>query len=394
MKRQVKKSLVLAFSMVVAGVLVTNCTKKSTLAEEPGSSGQWAEKSGKAVVAADVFKHPGVLNTKESLDIIGNEVDASPTGARGIAYNQVKSYVDNVQPSNAYVAVVTVAGGSSPQSETNFKKDAILSYALALRWAKTGDAQYATKAKNILNGWAYAFQSFAVTGGESRQAALEASWAAPNFTAAAEILRRYTCRNGATSGWSSTDINKFTSFLNNLNQNYIDKVVNTYHMTNNWAVSAGYAKMAIGVFEESLNLYNTGLGIIKERLPNLIQADGSMPGETCSHDDFVHFQYSLTGFSYAANIAAIQNDASVYSDGSSRLRTGYIYLDKIIRHAVTDPCGVTWDNSQIQPGIDIANRRYNTVETNRIQAMGDPHGPTGDNCFLGFTTYTHHQVFP
>ena len=144
----------------------------------------------KSLATATGFVHPGILNTQQTLDYIAQQANSNNT-SRLAAYQYVLNYCNDHSPSGQYKATVTVAGGVTTPDEISFKGDALLCYALALRWAKTGTASYATTVKQMLDGWANAFQNFNVTGDNPNQAYLEASWAAPTFAAAAEIIKYY-----------------------------------------------------------------------------------------------------------------------------------------------------------------------------------------------------------
>ncbi|MES2112808.1 MAG: alginate lyase family protein [Bacteroidota bacterium] len=344
---------------------------------------------------ASGFVHPGIVNTKETLDYIAQQANSGDAN-RLAAYQYVLNYCNNHSPSGQYKATVNVAGGVTTPDEIAFKGDALLSYALALRWAKTGTASYATTVKQILDGWASHFQIFSVTGSNPNQAYLEASWAAPTFTAAAEIIKYYVPATGAAAGWTTAENTQFTNFLNNMKDNYINHATDPGY-NNNWNVSEGWAKIAIGIFEDNQTVYQNGITVIKNVLPIVIASDGSMNGEVCgSHNDYVHFQYTLTGLSYAANTCGIQGDLSIYSANSNRLLTGYNYHYGLMHGTVHPPCSPGGNPSNpIWPGINVADRHYNTVETNYIanQYVPDTNGlPGGDIGFLCWTNYTHHNV--
>jgi hypothetical protein len=159
---------------------------------------------------------------------------------------------------------------------------------------------------------------------------------------------------------------------------------------NNWNVSAGYAKMAIGVFEDNATIYNAGEDIITNVIPSVISADGT-DVELCGRGDCHHFQYSLTGISYAATISAIQGDNVIYSASGSRLSAGYDYMLKAYNNQVSCvSCSKTSD--YVYPGVEIAYRHYQTSNLASDRAIGAPHGIPSDITFLGFTTYTHYNV--
>lgn len=399
------KKLTLIYSMaglcVFAIVCILSCQKKEALKQEGNAEFEKSVKaaSGATTNAVTSFVHPGIINTQESLDIACSEAN-NGNQARLAAYQYVLNYCNQHSPSNGYKANVGVAGGSITQDEANFKGDALLSYALALRWAKTGNASYATTARQILNGWAAAFRTMVVTSGsEAHQPDLEASWAAPTFAAAAEILKYYITSNGQTGGWTTANNTQFVTFLNRLKTQYIDHVASRNHQ-NNWDVSAGYAKMAIGIFEDNQSIFQDGMNQIKTMLPVVIHSDGSMPGEICGyHNDCVHFQYALTGFSYAANLGAMQGDASIYTASNSRLHEGYKYQYRFYKQTLSNPpqCVTCSTGSMIWPGIENANRRYNSTETNFLHGQYNPSNdglPNGDLSFLCWTNFTHNNVFP
>jgi hypothetical protein len=344
---------------------------------------------------ATAFAHPGILNTKQTLDYIAQQANGNDAN-RLAAYQYVLNYCNNHSPSGQYKATVTVAGGVTTPDEISFKGDALLCYALALRWAKTGTASYATTVKQMLDGWANAFRNFSVTGSNPNQAYLEASWAAPTFAAAAEIVKYYVPATGAAGGWTTAENTQFCNFLNLLKDNYINHAADPGY-NNNWNVSEGWAKIAIGIFEDSQTVYQNGITVIKNVLPIVIASDGSMNGEVCgSHNDYVHYQYTLTGLSYAANTCGIQGDLSIYSASSNRLLTGYNYQYKLMHGTVSPPCSPNGNvQNPIWPGINVADRHYNTAETNYIASkyVPDTNGlPGGDIGFLCWTNYTHHNV--
>ncbi|MET1054215.1 MAG: alginate lyase family protein [Pedobacter sp.] len=337
------------------------------------------------------FIHPAVLNTAASLDFIRTEAGNSASSRFADYNNTVLAYINSNPLPGSFPAVVHAQANFNTPTEARLKGDAILAYAIALRWARTGDAKYAVQARNILDGWASHFQSFDVINQpngsptEFRQTYLEAAWAAPGFVAAAEIIRYYTIK-GQGAGWPSAQQSQFESFLNNLMNNYINHIPEV-GFNNNWDVSAGYAKMAIGVYLNSQTVYQNGVDIIKAVLPLVITADGTVV-ELCSRGDCHHFQYSLTGLSYAAEIARIQGDNSIYTANSNRLSAGYDYMRRAYNNQIT--CKIC-SGAAIYPGVEVANRYYHTTNTQSLRNTAPPYG-IPDICFLGFTTYTHYNV--
>lgn len=328
--------------------------------------------------------HPGILNSKANLDLIRSQ--ANVTGSsRNLAYdNTVIQYLnDHPVPTSFPSTVTVVASGTSP-TEDQFKIDAMLSYTLALRWAKTGNSTYSTQALTILNGWANNFQKVVPASGTPQdQTYLESSWVAPTYAAAGEILRHYK-PSGNSSGWSSASITKFETFLNLLKTSYVNKVLTTSH-NNNWKVSAGYAKIAIGIFTNNIAEYDAGVSAILKVFPLVIESDGTMP-EHCGRNDCTHFQLSLTGLTYAAEIGRMQGDNTIYTYGSNRLSAGFTYMKDALDDVT--PCKSCTPTSTITPAVEVAYKYYNNSTLKNLRERKPPYA-VSNNLFLGFTTYTH-----
>ncbi len=389
MKKEKLSYVLIALVLAVATTLFVRCTKNA-VSQQPATADPASGQSPSPKLSTEsvtTFVHPGVINTKATLDYIATQANDN-TSSRFADYNAtVLDYCNNHAVPTTWISVVHVAGGTTTPDEKRFKGDGLLAYALALRWAKTGTATYATQVKQILDGWSTHFSSITNDSGTSfSQTYLEASWAAPNFVAAAEIIKSYVPANGVGGGWTSTEDTNFTNFLNNLKNNYINHVQDMgYH--NNWDISAGYAKMAIGVFLNSSAVYQAGEDILTSTLPSVIAADGT-DIELCVRSDCHHFQYSLTGLSYGATISAIQGDNVIYGASGSRLSLGYDYMRKAYNNQECIPCS----GQYVYPGVEIANRHYQTANLASLRAIGAPYEVPSDITFLGFTTYTHYNV--
>ena len=112
--------------------------------------------------------------------------------------------------------------------------------------------------------------------------------------------------------------------------------------------------------------------------------------ELCVRKDCVHFQYSLTGLTYAAEIAHISGDNSIYEALDNRIAAGYRFLNKAFVHqAGCDVCGA---HSELFPGIEVALMHFGTKEIEKLRDKQAPLGLPRDYTFLGFTTYTHYRV--
>lgn len=366
--------------LVAVATTFYQCTKQSDVAKNAGTD---TETTPRAVTS---FVHPGILNTTASLDFIRNQANDQSSGRWNDYNSTVIAYVDNHAVPTSFPSVVVAKSSGTTPTETQIKTDAELAYAIALRWAKTGDAQWATKAKAILNGWASHFQSYSVdAGSNANQPDLEAAWVAPTFAAAGEIIRYYTI-NGVGAGWSQTEINTFSDFLNKL-KNYINA---TPSYNNNWNVSAAYAKIALGVFFNSTSVYQNGVDAMKAVIPSVINSSGTMP-ELCGRTDCVHYQYSLAGTTFGAEICREQNDNQLFPFNSNRISAGFNYMQQA--YAGSTGCNYCSTSSPVYTGVEVGNRYYNTSATNSlINKNHFQYDVPNDNTFLGFTRYTHRGV--
>lgn len=381
--KQLKKSIPIVTSLLVIAFCVINCSKKTD------NSINYSQNTGQkiSISSSGAFVHPGILNTKATLDYIRSEANNSSSDRFSWYTNTVAAYINNNSMPTSFPSIVYAKASGTTPSETQIRENSILAYAYALRWAKTGSSQYAINAKFILDGWASNFQKYLPDAGTSvSQAYLEASWVAPTFAAAAEIIKHYTV-NGNTANWPTTNQTQFVSFLNILKNDYVNKVIGSGHQKN-WAISAGYAKMAIGVYLDNRNVYDNGLQIIKDSIATVIEADGNMP-ELCSRGDCGHFQYSLTGLTYAAEIDRIQGGNEVFTNRSERLMQGFTFMEQAFKDQ--NPC-ISCSTAKVYPSVELAHRYYSNATTGYLRGLQDPYGATIDNTFLGFTTYTHRLV--
>jgi hypothetical protein len=379
MKKTMTPPWLMGIGLVVLSTSFFQCEKKAAPA-----AGEDQTHARAATITS--FVHPGVLNTQASLGQVAGEVNGGDAG-RTASYQKVLDFINTHDyPTSFYATVVVGSNGATTPSKSQIRKDAELVYALALRWTKTGNFQYATQAIGILNGWAYTFKNYDILDGANpNQPALEASWTTPSFVAAAEIIRYYKV-NGQGAGWSDADIAQFSNYLNNVKNNYINNIP---QYNNNWNASAGYAKMAIGIFLNSATVYQNGYNALVSLMPAVINADGTLP-ELCDRQDCVHYQYTLTAYAYAAELARIQGDNSLWTVNSSRIRAGYDFMRAAYNR--TTGCNYCTTSSPVFPGTEVAYNYYKTSNLQYLRELQDPLGVPNDNTFLGFTTYTHFNV--
>ncbi|MBE9584042.1 alginate lyase family protein [Mucilaginibacter sp. JRF] len=333
------------------------------------------------------------MNTTASLNFISNDANTAGSWREEMFDNTVDGYIErNINNITAtYPDVVYVKASGSTPTENKMRTDPQLAYALALKWAKTQDSTYALQAITILNNWADNFKSIeTVAGTFEQQRYLEAAWVIPTFAAAGEIIRWHGVNDTTASLWKPAAITKFEGFLRTMMTEYSDKIF-AINYINNWYVSAAYAKMAVSVFINDVASYNTGYDLIKNIMPKIIDKDGTMR-EYCSRADCVHFQYTLTGFTMAADIDKIQSGSTELYEYGSLLRKGYGFMQKAYGGGVNgcDYCNPT---KEVYPGIAVAYRAFSNNNLNYLTTLPQPaFGVNNDKTFLGFTMYTHYNV--
>src|SRR5882757_1168187 len=365
MKRSLTSCLVF-IGLLVLSTFLYRCKKPElTGAGNPAIAGLNPQaKNAAAAPQITSFVHPGVLNTQASLQYAASQVNGNDAG-RLASYQKVLDFINSHTYPTSFPSVVVVgSNGATSPSKNQIRSDAELVYALALRWTKTGDFNYANQAIGILNGWASHFQRYDLLDASTNanQPDLEASWTTPGFVAAAEIIRYYKV-NGVGSGWSDADIAQFSTFLNLVKNNYINNVP-AYN--NNWDASAGYAKMAIGIFLNSATVYQNGYNFIMTNLPIVINANGTLP-ELCDRQDCVHYQYSVTAFAYAAELARIQGDNAIWTANASLISKGYDFMRAAYNQSTG--CNYCTTSSPVFPGTEVAYNYYKTSNLPYLRAL-------------------------
>jgi hypothetical protein len=356
--------------------------------------------------ASPPFVHPGILNTTASLDLIRAQANAGTNNRNTDYTNTVIAYTNSHHMPTSYPSVVVTYNTDTSASALQFKSNAILAYAWALRWVKTGAAADADSAKAILNGWGHCTSVITHVGEPNPdQYQLMSAWAQPTYSAAAEIIRYYQ-PGGVGAGWASADINTFVSFINMLKNNSNKILTSTQYYASNWRVSAAYAKVTAGVFMDNRSVYQNGVDSLVRLLPQVILSDGTLP-ELCGRGDCGHFQFSLTGLTYGAEIARIQGDTTLYGSTGRRIKYGYDFMLTAYSQAVTCANGNTYacitpTTSQLEyGGVEMAYRYYQSPNMSTLRtftnptthaAVGAPYRAQGGDIFLSFTTFTHYGV--
>ena len=150
-----------------------------------------------SLLPAAELVHPGLLHSKQDLDFVKSKI-----AQKAQPWTKALTELKKLSPENRkphFQARLTGQSNFPPMD--NMTRDGAAAYACALIWYYTGEKKYADNAIRLLNAW---------SGFQSSDNWLFLSWAVPQFLNAAEIMR-YT----PGSGWSQTDIGKFTAMVRN-----------------------------------------------------------------------------------------------------------------------------------------------------------------------------------
>ena len=285
-----------------------------------------------AAVAAD-FVHPGLINSSRSLTELSQLETENGNSARRESYSRLLEkdhrFAADYQPQPMAYVVVT-AGGTNPK-ERRFRNDTIAAYFTALRWVETGDDRYRATSIAIMNAWAETFVALQNDVGTwPEQERLEAAWAVPIWTNAAEIILSYKPRQGVRTEWKDDDVRQFRRFVKRMH----DRIGEIHNKPSNQGVSAALADMTLGVFDNDRPLYESGLRQMRELMPKIIHPDGEV--KELRKRDCNHPQYSLVGFTQAAEIEMNQTGRSTLAtlrrpgDTEPMLAAGIEYMARAL----------------------------------------------------------------
>jgi hypothetical protein len=353
------------------------------------------------------FVHPGVLVSQAQLDFLRGKVLAGAQPWTN-AYNQMKaSSYASLSRAPTPRSVVECGPYSVPNNGcTNEREDAIAAYTDALVWYVSRDAQYATKAIQLMDAW-----SGVITSHTNSNAPLQTGWAGSVWPRAAEIIR-YTY-----SSWPN--VNRFATMLRTV---YLPVVIKGSNSNGNWELTMMEAAVGISVFLNDLTSYNSAVARYLNRVHAYVylSTDGALPyavpgsgldtsakiisywqgqstfvagltQETCR--DFVHTGYGISSISHVAETSRIQGK-DLYPQVGERLRQalGFQATYELGAAVPSWLCGghLTLGLGPVtEVGYNAMHNRLGNVMTN-TQTLTLNRRPAGtNNLFVAWETVTH-----
>lgn len=210
--------------------------------------------------SAAEFKHPGTLHTQADFDRVKAALNANRE-----PYVSGWNMLDQSEFSSsswAPRAVETVIRGGTGDNVSLLYNDMARAYQCALKWKLKGDAACGETAKNILNAWSSTLKT--VSGNADRY--LAAGIFGYQMANTSEIMRDYPGFD--VEAMKDMLINVFYKPLNErfLVGNDFGRDHNDAHIQNywaNWDLCNMAAAVAIGIFCDDRDIYNTGVEYFK-----------------------------------------------------------------------------------------------------------------------------------
>lgn len=362
-----------------------------------------------AAPAPTGFVHPGVLDSRASLDFAREQVDAGAQPWKS-AYEQLAaSPYASLDRTAKPRAVVECGSYSHPNHGcTDEREDALAAYTDALAWYITQDSRYAKKAIELMDAW-----SGVLTAHTNSNAPLQTGWAGSVWPRAAEIVR-------ATYDGGWVNQGRFATMLRTV---YLPEVINGSNSNGNWELSMTEAAVGISVFLDDRTSYDRAMARFRTRAAAYVYlaSDGALPRtvpsqhldtrdkivaywqgqstfvtgltqETCR--DFTHTGYGISAISHVAETSRIQGQDLYSTDVGERLRQALGFQATYELGAAVPGwlCG-----GSVKRGLGpVTEVGYNALH-NRLgiamahtQTLTEQNRPAGsDNLFVAWETLTH-----
>lgn len=239
------------------------------------------------------FRHPGLLSSANDLEFLRTQV-TNNTEPWATAYRYLREgtlsgqRIGELSYTPTAIKVVDAGPTGDGRNDDIERRDATAAYNHALQWVVSQDERHAEKAIEILNTWAYNYESRV----QSINRTLSVGWSAPIFMRAAEIIR-YTYTK-----YKAEDIQALAVMMRD---KMLPLVYNGARTTaGNWETSMAEAVLSIGVFLDDREVFNQGLNLIRRKIPEYVYIveDGQwpvLPPQKAQGDDVTKYLFWYRG---------------------------------------------------------------------------------------------------
>lgn len=251
-------------SLVLSGAVLA--TAVFCMADPAGTPSNGGNSAMKMPAVPVKFKHPGLLNNLEELQLVKKKIEAGEEPWKS-AFEQMKASKLaslNYKPhpheivSSGFLGAGGYAGGVCDLND-----DSLAAYTQALMWIFTGNEQYAENAVKIFNAWSVLKSS------EGGNWYLELGWVGAMLPEGAELIR------ATYPKWRKEDIAKFSEMLS---RTFLPVLHNRMAYGNRELATIN-AMMAIGVFNDDRAAFAEGMAHWISYIPSWIylKEDGPEP---------------------------------------------------------------------------------------------------------------------
>ncbi len=263
-----------------------------------------------AVYSAE-FRHPGILHTLDDLNRMKATVAQGAEPWKS-GFEKLKAHPQS-QASYTMLGPFAEISRNPTVHQREFDLDANAAYQCAVMWYITGDAAYARKSEQIVDGWSATLKR---VGG--RDAVLAASLSPFKMINAAEILR------STNSGWPAAQAKQaermFVTVIYPVIENF------ALFANGNWDTGSIKTMLAIAVFANDRDMFERALryavsGDGDGRITHYIHESGQCQE---SGRDQAHTQLGLAHLGDALEIAWNQG-LDLYGFADNRLLKGFEY---------------------------------------------------------------------
>jgi hypothetical protein len=304
-----------------------------------GGTGGTTGAGGTSGGTANAFVHPGIAFSRADLDLVKTNQNSDPWRATLTALKASAAASLTYAMQGPFTAANREAGNTAGWAEAG--NDAQACYIQALLWYITGNATYATNAKNIINAWSSTLRSI---GGADVE--LLAGVQGPLWAMAGELL----ANSGTSSGWAAADITRAKNMLTNI---FLPTMVGFDPSDGaNFSDSTVFSTMAIAVFTDNRTKYTEAYNafVSSAGCPNdysLLKNISASGQNVESGRDQIHTMSSIEMLAGTSETAYIQGN-DTYSIGSYRMMLGSEFT-----YGYNLGNSVTWDASvyRCRPGF-------------------------------------------
>ncbi|KAJ7912764.1 chondroitin AC/alginate lyase [Mycena leptocephala] len=296
------------------------------------------------IAVSMAFVHPGIWHNSTNLA----EIKAKSTSTNSVWKAAYAIFRDNSYTSSSYTLEVfrLLTPSNLTKATVHLQNDCKAAYQNALAWTITGDAAHATKAAQILDGWATTMTAIA----NPDQTILRLAIDGAMLINAAELLVH------TGSGWTGSA--RFGAWIQKL---FLPTLLGSTHSFN-WGQAQMKTIMSAGVFFNNQTLYQYGLDLITGAktqsstlcegtcclgIQQAIDPEHGQVGE--SGRDQGHTQLELGHLSESCQIARSQGDGGAcFATSSNLLAKGFEYTAVVLRNGT-----VVWNPDAFATCNDI-----------------------------------------